>query len=73
MFKVKEEMTIAEIHENLKVIGFGTSLEILAKMKPTELKKFYKKACKAFNLYYSVESILARLSAEEEESEVVTE
>jgi hypothetical protein len=66
MFKTKEEMTIAEIHESLKLMGFGTSLENLAKMKPTELKKFYKKACKAFDLYYSVEKTLARLSAEEE-------
>ena len=66
MFKTKEEMTIAEIHESLKIMGFGTSLENLAKMKPTELKKFYKKACKAFDLYYSVERTIYQLSAEEE-------
>ena len=66
MFKTKEEKTIAEIHESLKIMGFGTSLEHLAKMKPTELKKFYKKACKAFELYYSVERTLYQLSAEEE-------
>ena len=66
MFKTKEEKTIAEIHESLKIMGFGTSLENLAKMKPTELKKFYKKACKAFDLYYSVERTLYQLSAEEE-------
>ena len=63
----KNEMTIKEIHESLKIMGFGTSLENLAKMKPTDLKKFYKKACKAFDLYYSVEKTLARLSAEEGE------
>ena len=63
----KNEMTIKEIHESLKLMGFDTSLENLAKMKPTELKKFYKKACKAFELYYSVERTLARLSAEEVE------
>jgi hypothetical protein len=67
MFKTKEEMTIAEIHENLKVMGFGTSLENLAKMKPTELKKFHKKARKAFELYYSVERTLYQLSDEEAE------
>lgn len=66
MFKTKEEMTIAEIHESLGIMGFGTSLENLAKMKPTELKKFYKKACKAFDLYYSVEKTIYQLSAEEE-------
>ena len=66
MFNTKEEMTIAEIHESLKLMGFGTSLENLAKMKPTELKKFYKKAHKAFELYCSVERTLCLLSAEEE-------
>lgn len=66
MFKTKEEMTIAEIHENLKIMGFSISLENLAKMKPTELKKFHKKARKAFELYYSVEKTLYQLSAEEE-------
>ena len=66
MFKTKEEMTIAEIHENLRIMGFGMKLENLAKMKPTELKKFYKKARKAFDLYYSVEKTVYQLSAEEE-------
>lgn len=65
MFKTKEEMTIAEIHESLGIMGFGMPLENLAKMKPTELKKFYKKACKAFDLYYSVEKTIYQLSAEE--------
>ena len=67
MFKTKEEMTIAEIHESLGIMGFGTPLENLAKMKPTELKKFHKKARKAFDLYYSVERTLTRLSAEKVE------
>lgn len=62
----KEEMSINAIHENLKVMGFGVSLENLAKMKPTELKKFHKKAIKAFDMYYSVERTLARLSADED-------
>lgn len=66
MFKTKEEMTIAEIHENLKLMGFGTSLENLAKMKPTELKRFHKKAKKAFDLYYSVERTLYQLEGEAE-------
>lgn len=69
----KNEMTIAEIHEGLKLMGFGISLENFAKMKPTELKKFHKKACKALDLHYSIQRTLARLNAEEEESEVVTE
>ena len=69
MFKTKEEMTIAEIHESLGIMGFGTPLENLAKMKPTELKKFYKKARKAFDLYYSVVRTVTSLSAEEVEEE----
>jgi hypothetical protein len=63
----KNEMTIAEIHKALEIMGFGMPLENLAKMKPTELKKFYKKACKAYDLCCSVERTLARLSAEEVE------
>lgn len=66
MFKKKEEMTIAEIHARLGTMGFGTPLENLAKMKPTELKKFYKKARKAFDLYYSIVRTLTSLSTEEE-------
>ncbi len=65
MFKTKKEMTIAEICENLKFMGFDTTLEDLAKMKPTELKKFHKKARKAFELYYSTERILCQLNTEE--------
>jgi protein associated with RNAse G/E len=64
----KNEITIKEIHENLKGMGYRISLENLVKMKPTELKKFYKKARKAFELYYSVERTIAQLS-EEVESE----
>ena len=62
----KNELSIMEIYEDLNEMGYTAPLENLAKMKPTELKKFYKKACKAFELYYSVEKTLARLSAEEE-------
>ena len=65
MFKTKKEMTIAEIYENLKFMGFDTTLENLAKMKPTELKRFHKKARKAFELYYSTERILCQLNTEE--------
>lgn len=64
----KNEITIKEIHENLKIMGFGISLENLVKMRPTELKKFHKKARKAFELYYSVERTITQLS-EEVESE----
>lgn len=64
----KNEITIKEIHENLKGMGYKITLENLVKMKPTELKKFYKKARKAFELYYSVERAITQLS-EEVESE----
>ena len=66
MFKTKKEMTIAEIYENLQFMGFDTTLENLARMKPTELKKFHEKARKAFELYYSVERTLCQLSTEKE-------
>ena len=61
------EMTIKEIHDNLNFMGFEVSLENLAKMKPTELKKFHKKARKAFESFYSVQRVVSRLSLDEEE------
>lgn len=61
------EMTIKEIHDNLNLMGFEVSLENLAKMKPTELKKFHKKARKAFESFYSVQRVVSRLSLDEEE------
>ena len=63
----KNELSIMEIYEDLNEMGYAAPLEVITKMKPTELKKFHKKARKAFELYYSVERILARLSAEEVE------
>ena len=46
MFK-KNEMTIAEIHEELKQLGYGIKLEVLAQMTPRELKKFRRDVIKA--------------------------
>ena len=46
MFK-KNEMTIAEIHEELKQLGYGIKLEVLTQMTPRELKKFRKDVIKA--------------------------
>lgn len=60
----KEEKSILAIHENLNLMGFNISLENLAKMKPTELKRFHKKAIKAFESFYSAQRVVARLSAE---------
>ena len=60
------EMTIKEIHDNLNLMGFEVSLENLAKMKPTELKRFHKKARKAFESFYSVQRVVSRLSLDEE-------
>lgn len=46
MFK-KNEMTIAEIHEELRQLGYGIKLEVLAQMTTKELKKFRKDVIKA--------------------------
>lgn len=51
----KNEMTIAEIHESLKTMDFYISLNILAQMTPSELKKFHKRAYKACKLMTSIE------------------
>lgn len=64
MFKTEKESILA-IHENLNLMGFDITLENLAKMKPTELKKFYKRAIKAFNAYWSVQSVIEKLNLDE--------
>ena len=46
MFK-KNEMTIAEIHEELCQLGYGIKLEVLAQMTTRELKKFRRDVIKA--------------------------
>ena len=46
MFK-KNEMTIAEIHEELRQLGYGIKLEVLAQMTTRELKKFRRDVIKA--------------------------
>ena len=63
---LKNELAIIEIHDNLNLMGFEVSLENLAKMKPTELKRFHKKARKAFESFYSVQRVVSRLSLDEE-------
>ena len=72
MIKMTNEMTIKEIHDNLNLMGFEVSLENLAKMKPTELKKFHKKARKAFESFYSVQRVVSRLSLDEENAAPTT-
>lgn len=64
---LKNELSIMEIYEDLNEMGYTAPLEVVAKMKPTELRKFHKKARKGFDLYYSVERTLLRLSDEEAE------
>ena len=61
----KNELSIMEIYEDLNGMGYSAPLEVVAKMKLTELKKFHKKARKAFELYYSTERILCQLNTEE--------
>ena len=46
MFK-KNEMTIAEIHEELRQLGYGIKLEVLTQMTTRELKKFRRDVIKA--------------------------
>jgi len=43
----KNEMTIAEIHEELRQLGYGIKLEVLTQMTPRELKKFRRDVIKA--------------------------
>lgn len=61
---LKNELSIMEIYEDLNEMGYSAPLEVVAKMKPTELKRFHKKARKAFKLYFSLEDTLVKLSTE---------
>ena len=61
---LQNELSIMEIYEDLNEMGYSAPLEVVAKMKPTELKRFHRKARKAFNLYFSLENSLMRLSDE---------
>lgn len=64
---MKNSMTIAEIHEELQRLGFGVKLEILAQMTPSELRKFLRKARKAYELTNSLEYIVEGLQAKASE------
>ena len=64
---MKNTMTIAEIHEELQKLGFGVKLEILAQMTPSELRKFLRKARKAYELTNSLEYIIEGLQAKASE------
>lgn len=61
----KKERSILTIYEDLNFMGLKISLENLAKMKPTELKKFHKKACKIFVDFCSVQKKIEELSVDE--------
>lgn len=56
-----KEMTIAEIHESLKIMGFGININVLAQMTPSELRRFHKKAYKSYKLVTSLERQIAEL------------
>lgn len=64
----KNEMTIADIHESLKIMGFGINLNVLAQMTPLELKRFHKKAYKAYKLVTSLERQMAELESRASDS-----
>ena len=61
---LQNELSIMEIYKDLNEMGYSAPLEVVAKMKPTELKRFHRKARKAFNLYFCIEDNLVRLSTE---------
>ena len=56
-------MTIAKIHEGLKDMGYEMKLEVLAQMTASELHKFYKKVCKAYNLVNELDNIVDELES----------
>ena len=59
----KNEMTIAEMYAELKVMGYGVKLEVLAQMTPSELRKFIKKARKAYNIVCDLDNKVDELAS----------
>lgn len=59
----KNEMTIAEIYEELGTMGYGVKLEVLAQMTPSELRKFLKKVRKAYNLVNELDNRINELES----------
>lgn len=59
----KNEMTIAKIHKELEDMDYGMKLEVLAQMTTSELHKFYKKACKAYNLVNELDNMVDELES----------
>lgn len=55
---IKETLTIAEIHEDLNDMHFPVTLELLAQMTPSELRKLHKLATKAYKLTLRVDQKL---------------
>ena len=51
-------MTLAEIHEELKMMGFGMDPKVLAQMTAPELHRFRKKAHKADALVRELELMM---------------
>ena len=54
----KNEMTLAEIHEELKMMGFGMDPKVLAQMTAPELNRFRRKAHKADALVRELELMM---------------
>ena len=59
----KNEMTIAEIHKSLKDMDYRVDLEVLSMMTPSELRKFYKKVCKAYHLVNELDNRVDELES----------
>ena len=64
----KNEMTIAEIQKSLEDMDYRVDLEMLAQMTPSELRKFYKKVCKTYNLINELYNIANELESRLEDS-----
>ena len=64
----KNEMTIAEIHKSLEDMDYHVDLEVLSMMTPSELRKFYKKVCKAYRLVVELDNRVDELESLLEDS-----
>lgn len=57
MMNIKSEKSFKEIYAELKEMGFGLDTKVFDSMTYSELKKYYRKAKRAFKMCMELEEV----------------
>ena len=57
MMNIKSEKSFKEIYSELKEMGFGLDAKVFDSMTYSELKKYYRKAKRAFKMCMELEEV----------------